>query len=58
MRGMLLRDFPPGQRCGIMVRAGISELTAKRINGNATDSVFDGYDIGDQADLEDAVEKS
>lgn len=55
---MLLRDFPPGQRCGIMVRAGISELTAKRINGNATDSVFDGYDIGDQADLEDAVEKS
>ena len=35
---------PPGQRCGV--------------SGNATDSVFDGYDIGDQADLEDAVEES
>jgi len=40
-----------------MVRAGISELTAERISGNATDSVFDGYDIGDQADLEEVVEK-
>lgn len=48
---MLLRDFPPGQRCGIMVRAGISELTTKSISGNATDSVFDAYDIGDQADF-------
>ena len=40
-----------------MIRAGVSKLTAKRISGHVTDSVFDRYDIGDEADLEDAAEK-
>ena len=37
-----------------MIRASVSKLTATHISGRVTDSVFD---IGDEADLEDAGEK-
>lgn len=40
-----------------MIRAGVSKMTAKRISGHITDSVFDRYDIQDESDLADAAEK-
>jgi integrase len=53
---ILLHDF---RRTAIrnMIRAGVSKMTAKRISGHVTDSVFDRYDIGDETDLADAAEK-
>lgn len=53
---ILLHDF---RRAAVrnMIRAGVSKLTAKRISGHVTDSIFDRYDIGDEADLADAAEK-
>jgi hypothetical protein len=32
-------------------------MTAKRISGHITDSVFDRYDISDETDLADAATK-
>jgi integrase len=53
---ILLHDF---RRAAVrnMMRAGVSKLTAKRISGHASDSVFDRYDIADESDLTVAAEK-
>ncbi len=53
---ILLHDF---RRTAVrnMIRAGVSKLTAKRISGHVTDSIFDRYDIGDETDLADAAER-
>ena len=40
-----------------MVRRGVSQKIAMRISGHQTPSVFDRYDITDEADLDVAVEK-
>jgi integrase len=54
--GLLLHDM---RRSAVrnMVRAGVSKHVAKRISGHTTDSIFDRYDIGDEADLVDAAQK-
>jgi integrase len=54
--GLLLHDM---RRSAIrnMMRAGVSKTVAKKISGHATDSVFDRYDISDEADLADAAQK-
>jgi integrase len=53
---ILLHDF---RRTAVrnLVRAGVSKMTAKRISGHASDSVFDRYDIQDESDLDDAATK-
>jgi integrase len=38
-----------------MLRAGISKHTAGRISGHSSDSIFDRYDIQDEADLREAA---
>jgi integrase len=40
-----------------MVRGGVSKNVAKQISGHSTDSVFDRYDIRDEADLVEATRK-
>jgi integrase len=40
-----------------MVRAGIDRTVAKRISGHETDAIFERYNIVDERDLADALEK-
>ena len=44
---ILLQDF---RRTAVrnMIRVGVSKMTAKRISGHVTDSVFDRHGIGDE----------
>jgi integrase len=53
---LLLHDF---RRSAVrrMLRRGISKHQAKRFSGHATDSIFDRYDIIDDADLAEAARK-
>jgi hypothetical protein len=46
---ILLQDF---RRSAVrnMIRAGVSKMTAKRISGHVTDSVFDRHGIGDESE--------